>query len=111
MLAQGVRLRRPYRPGDAVSAPGPGTRRRDLRRGLLRKRRGRFLLGVGGLASQRGPEGKEVEHAERLAAPVAPGNARTAVEVDHVFTVGAEIVGHVQAIGLIVQSSNRVWTP
>ena len=34
-----------------------------------------------------------------------------AVEVDHVFAVGAEIVGHVHMVGLIGQSSNRVWTP
>jgi hypothetical protein len=46
-----------------------------------------------------GPDGEQVVHAERLAAGVAPGNAREAVEVDHVFAMWAEIVGHVQNVG------------
>ena len=82
----------------------------DVEEGL-RERGGCFLLGLGALVADGGAEREEVEHAEWLAAPGAPGNTRAPIEVDHVFAVRAEIVGHVQIVGLMGQSSNRVETP
>ena len=68
--------------------------------GVLRECRGLVLLRVGSVdRADGGPDGEQVVHAERLAAGVAPGNAREAVEVDHVFAMWAEIVGHVQVVG------------
>ena len=46
-----------------------------------------------------------------LATPVAPGDTRAPVEVDHIFAMGAEIVGHVHMVGLMGKTSNRVHTP
>ena len=97
------------------SHPAPATRRDLVGRGRvggeLGERRRRFFLTVGLITRDRRPQRKKVEHAERLPAPVAPGDAREPIEVDHIFAMGAEIVGHVQYVGLMGQSSNRVTTP
>ena len=95
-----MRLRRPCRPGALpTNAPGLGNPPPRPQGSALGKRGRRLLRDIGRLTSDRGPEGEKVEHAERLAAGVAPGDACEAVEVDHVFTVGAEVMGHVQRIG------------
>ena len=107
----GTRLRRRCRPGVLQACPAPATRRRDLE-GLRRRW---AYASAGGASSwlsagspvMAGRSGEEVEHAERLPAPVAPGDAREPIEVDHVFAMGAEIVGHVHYCRLdrpIVQS-------
>ena len=73
--------------------------RRGTRDGVLRQCRGHVLLGLGRVSLDGGPDGLQVVHAERLTACVAPGNAREAVKVDHVFAMWTQIVGHVQNVG------------